>query len=229
MTTKDSKKLSEKNLSVKTETIETQACPKCSSIRKIHDPEYAETICMDCGFVIQQTIIEKKSNTKQKLKHQTANNTPLTYTIHNKESKTVIDWHTKDNYEKNPVIQKTHMYKLRKWHRRIKITNASDHDLVFALSEIAKMSNKLNLPKNVLETASTIYQEAIKEHLTRGHSIQSLAAATLYLTCKQYKLSKTLNEVTKVSKVDKKELGKSYIYLIKNLNYLNHNFDQHSA
>ncbi|MCL2643067.1 MAG: transcription initiation factor IIB [Candidatus Bathyarchaeota archaeon] len=229
MSNRDSEKLSRNNLSTKTETEETQTCPQCDSTRTIHNFEYAETICMDCGFVLQQKTTnkeeketeKKKATPKQRIKH-IKTDTPLTYTIHDKGTTTVIDWHDRNVYDQNShgsIGQKTQAYRLRKWQRRIRVSNSTEHNLSFALSEITKTINNLNLPKNILEQTSVTYQKTIKEHLTKGHSIQSVASATLYLTCRQNELPITLNEIAQASTTNKKEIGKSYRCLIKKLGY----------
>ena len=91
--------------------------------------------------------------------------------------------------------------------------------MAFALSEITKISNNLTLPKNILETASVIYRKAVKERLIRGRSIQGVTSAALYLACRQCGLPRTLDEIAQASNVHKKEVGRSYRFLIKELNY----------
>ena len=86
-------------------------------------------------------------------------------------------------------------------------------------SEITKISNNLNLPKNILETASVIYRKAVKEKLIRGRSIQGVTSAAIYLACRQCGLPRTLDEIAQSSGVNKKEVGRSYRFLIRELNY----------
>ena len=145
---------------------------------------------------------------------------PLTYTIHDKGLSTTIDWHDRDIYGKSlSPGQKAQVYRLRKWQRRIRVSDATERNLAFALSEITKISNNLNLPKNILETASVIYRKAVKERLIRGRSIQGVTSAAIYLACRQCGLPRTLDEIAQASTVHKKEVGRSYRFLIKELNY----------
>jgi len=132
----------------------------------------------------------------------------------------MIDWHDRDVYGKRLAPgQKAQIYRLRKWQRRIRVSDATERNLAFALSEISKISNKLNLPKNILETASVIYRKAVKERLIRGRSIQGVTAAAIYVACRQCGLARTLDEIAQASTVNKKEVGRSYRFLIKELNY----------
>jgi len=224
MVTKDSKGLSECNLSTKTGITETQTCHECGSARVIFDHENNEIVCMNCGFIVNQKIVNKKSekkncSDKQEIKNEKAS-TSLTYTVHDMGLETVIDWHYRDIYGKNNLAdQKIQVYRLRGWQRRIRVPDSAEHNLAVALSEITKMANNLNTPKNILETASTIYQKAVKEQIIRGRSIQSVAAATLYLAYKQCGLPLTLEEITQTTTVNKKEVSRDYRYLIKKLDF----------
>jgi transcription initiation factor TFIIB len=190
----------------------------------MRDYETAELICMDCGIVIASKIADRGPEWRAFDDEQRAKRTrvgaPLTYTIHDKGLSTMIDWHDRDIYGKSlSPGQKAQVYRLRKWQRRIRVSDATERNLAFALSEITKISNNLNLPKNILETASVIYRKAVKERLIRGRSIQGVTAAAIYLGCRQCGLARTLEEIAQASSVNKKEVGRSYRFLIKELNY----------
>ncbi len=132
----------------------------------------------------------------------------------------MIDWHDRDIYgRKLAPGQKAQIYRLRKWQRRIRVSDATERNLAFALSEISKIANNLNLPKSILETASVIYRKAVKEHLIRGRSIQGVTAAALYVSCRQCGLARTLDEIAEASGIDKKEVGRSYRFLVRELDY----------
>jgi transcription initiation factor TFIIB len=206
------------------ETVKVQCCPECGSERLMRDYECAEIVCMDCGFVIAAKIADRGPEWRAFDNEQRAKRTrvgaPLTYTIHDKGLSTMIDWHDRDVYGKSlSPGQKAQVYRLRKWQRRIRVSDATERNLAFALSEITKIANNLNLPKNILETASVIYRKAVKERLIRGRSIQGVTAAAIYLACRQCKLARTLEEIAQASSVNKKEVGRSYRFLVKELDY----------
>jgi len=205
------------------EPVKVQCCPECGSTKLIRDYECAEIVCMNCGFVITAKIADSgpewRAFTNEQRAKRTRVGAPLTYTIHDKGLSTMIDWHDRDVYGKSlPYGQKAQMYRLRKWQRRIRVSDATERNLAFALSEITKIANNLNLPKNILETASVIYRKAVKERLIRGRSIQGVTAAAIYLACRQCKLARTLQEIAQASHINKKEVGRSYRFLINKLN-----------
>ena len=206
------------------EPAKIQSCPECHSTRLMRDYECAEIVCMNCGYVLAAKITDRGPEWRAFDGEQRAKRTrvgaPLTYTIHDKGLSTMIDWHDRDVYGKSlSPGQKAQVYRLRKWQRRIRVSDATERNLAFALSEITKIANNLNLPKSILETASVIYRKAVKERLIRGRSIQGVTAAAIYLACRQCGLARTLEEIAQASSVPKKEVGRSYRFLIKELNY----------
>jgi len=199
-------------------------CPECGSSRLMRDYECAEIVCMNCGFVVAAKLTDqgpewRAFDTEQRQK-RTRVGAPLTFTIHDKGLSTMIDWHDRDIYGKRlSPGQKAQIYRLRKWQRRIRVSDATERNLAFALSEISKIANALNLPKNILETASVIYRKAVKERLIRGRSIQGVTSAAIYVACRQCGLARTLEEIAQASNINKKEVGRSYRFLVKELNY----------
>ncbi|UCE29805.1 MAG: transcription initiation factor IIB [Candidatus Bathyarchaeota archaeon] len=201
-----------------------QQCPECGGGRLMRDYECAEIVCMNCGFVVDSKIADRGPEWRAFDHEQRAKRArvgaPLTYTIHDKGLSTMIDWHDRDVYGRRlSPGQKAQIYRLRKWQRRIRVSDATERNLAFALSEISKIANNLNLPKNILETASVIYRKAVKEHLIRGRSIQGVTAAAIYVACRQCKLARTLEEIAQASNIAKKEVGRSYRFLVKELDY----------
>ncbi len=206
------------------QSVKVRQCPECGSARLMRDYECAEIVCMSCGIVVDSKIADRgpewRAFDHEQRSKRTRVGAPLTYTIHDKGLSTMIDWHDRDIYGKrlNPG-QKAQIYRLRKWQRRIRVSDATERNLAFALSEISKIANNLHLPKNILETASVIYRKAVKEHLIRGRSIQGVTAAAIYVACRQCRLARTLEEIAQASNIAKKEVGRSYRFLVKELDY----------
>ncbi|MBS7609176.1 transcription initiation factor IIB [Candidatus Bathyarchaeota archaeon] len=196
-------------------------CQECGSDKLIRDYENAEIVCANCGFVVQEKIADtgpewRAFNDEQKAK-RTRVGAPLTYTIHDKGLSTVIDWRRLPNTRHISPDQAAQIYNLRKWQRRVRLSDASERNLAFALAELSKMSTSLNIPRHILETASVIYRRALKLHLIRGRSIQGMVAAAIYMACRQCGVARTLDEISRVSLLSKKEIGRSYRFMVKEL------------
>ena len=144
---------------------------------------------------------------------------PMTYTIHDKGLSTMIDWRNKDIYGRDiPARNRAQWYRLRKWQRKIRISGATERNLAFALSELDRDSSRLGLPRSVREAASVVYRNAVENKLIRGRSIEGVVAASLYAACRKCKVPRTLDEIAEVSRVGKKEVGRTYRFLTRELN-----------
>jgi len=186
------------------------------------DFDQGELVCMSCGYVVDDRITDTGPEWRAFDDEQRAKRTrvgaPLTYTIHDKGLSTLIDWHNRDMYGRGlSPVQMAQVFMLRKWQRRIRVADASERNLAFALSEMSKISSSLNLPKSILETAAVFYRKAVKRHLIRGRSIQGVAAAAIYMSCRKCNIPRTLDEIAQVTSVGKKEIGRCYRFLAKEL------------
>jgi transcription initiation factor TFIIB len=205
------------------ETVKVTKCQECGSEDLIKDYEAGELVCERCGYVISSTLMDlgpewRAFNHDQREK-RTRVGAPLTWTIHDKGLSTTIDWHDRDVHGKKlKPSQKARVYRLRKWHRRSKVSGSTERNLAYALSELTKISYKLNLPRNVLETASVIYRQIVSKRLIRGRSIQGVSAATIYMACRQCNIVRSLEEVAKAAHITKKEGGRNYRFLLRRLN-----------
>ncbi|MDI6819510.1 MAG: transcription initiation factor IIB [Candidatus Hodarchaeaceae archaeon] len=205
------------------ERVEKQKkCPECGSGKLVRDYERAELVCATCGFVIYDKIMdmgpEWRAFDQEQRDRRGRVGAPMTYTIHDKGLSTMIDWRDRDSHGKNLTPKRrAQIYRLRKWQRRIRVSDATERNLAFALSELDRMASHLGLPRNVREAAAVIYRRAVEERLIRGRSIEGVAAAALYAACRECKVPRTLDEIAEVSRVGKKEIGRSYRFIAREL------------
>jgi transcription initiation factor TFIIB len=205
------------------EGVEKQnKCPGCGGTKLVRDYERAELVCASCGLVIYDKIMdvgpEWRAFDQEQRDKRGRVGAPMTYTIHDKGLSTMIDWRDRDSHGKDLTPKRrAQIYRLRKWQRRIRVSDATERNLAFALSELDRMASHLGLPRNVRETAAVIYRRAVEERLIRGRSIEGVAAAALYAACRECKVPRTLDEIAEVSRVGKKEIGRSYRFITREL------------
>ena len=201
---------------------ETVKCPECGSTHLSKDYSRAELVCRDCGLVIDQDIIdhgpEWRAFDSEQREKRARTGAPMTYTIHDKGLSTMIGWQNRDSYGKSiPTRNRAQLYRLRKWQRRVRISDATERSLALALSELDRMSSGLGLPRAVRETAAMIYRKAALKKLVRGRSIEGVAAASLYAACRQCHVPRTLDEIGRVAHMSRKEIGRNYRYVAREL------------
>ncbi|MCK4416056.1 MAG: transcription initiation factor IIB [Thermoplasmatales archaeon] len=201
---------------------ETVKCPECGSTHLSRDYSRAELVCRDCGLVIDQDLIdhgpEWRAFDSEQREKRARTGAPMTYTIHDKGLSTMIGWTNRDSYGKSiPTRNRAQLYRMRKWQRRIRISDATERNLAIALSNLDRMSSGMGLPRTVRETAAMIYRKAALKNLIRGRSIEGVSAAALYAACRQCLVPRTLDEISSIARMSRKDVGRNYRYVAREL------------
>jgi transcription initiation factor TFIIB len=196
-------------------------CSECGK-NILFDENRGSLVCQECGLVHSEKHIDQgpewRAFDADQKKKRTRTGAPMTYMIHDKGLSTMIDWKNKDIFGKEISAKiRGQIYRLRKWQSRIRVSDATERNLTFALSELDRMASNLDLQKNLRESSAKIYRDAVGAHLIRGRSIEGVAAASLYAACRRFKVPRTLNEIAEVARVDKKEIGRSFRFISREL------------
>jgi len=197
-------------------------CPDCGSSHLKRDYSRAELVCANCGLVLDSEIIdhgpEWRAFDSEQREKRSRTGSPMTYTIHDKGLSTIIGWTNRDSYGKCiPTRSRAQLYRLRKWQRRIRISDATERNLALALSGLDRLSSNMGLPRSVRETAAMIYRKAAYKNLVRGRSVEGIMAASLYAACRQCHVPRTLDEISSISQLSRKEIGRNYRFVSREL------------
>jgi len=197
-------------------------CPECSGTLTA-DSEHGETVCTECGLVVEEDEIDRgpewRAFDSAEKDQKSRVGAPTTNMMHDKGLSTNIGWQDKDAYGKQlSTRQRQKMQRLRTWNERFRTRDSKERNLKQALGEIERMASALGLPENVRETASVIYRRALDENLLPGRSIEGVATAALYTAARQAGIPRSLDEIERVSRVDRMELTRTYRYIIRELN-----------
>jgi transcription initiation factor TFIIB len=190
-------------------------CPKCGNTHLTKDYSRAEIVCEKCGLVIDTDLIdhgpEWRAFDNEQRERKSRTGSPMTYRLHDKGLSTTISWQNRDAYGHSiPPRNRAQLYRLRKWQTRTRIIDGTEKNLSIALTSLDRMSSMMNLSRNIRETAAMIYRRAARRKLTRGRTIEGITAAVLYAACRQCNVPRTLEEISKVSQIKKKDIGRNY-------------------
>ncbi|KXA96830.1 transcription initiation factor IIB, partial [candidate division MSBL1 archaeon SCGC-AAA259I14] len=97
------------------------------------------------------------------------------------------------------------------------ISGSTDRNLAVALGEMNRMASQLGLKRNLQEITAKIYRKAVEKGLIRGRSIEGVLSAVLYAACREAQIPRTLEEVADASRVDKREIGRTYRFIAREL------------
>src|SRR6056297_2831188 len=203
------------------QAADRQQCPECDG-RVVADDEHAETVCTECGLVVEEDEIDRgpewRAFDAAEKDEKSRVGAPTTNMMHDKGLSTNIDWRDKDAYGNSlGSRQREKMQRLRKWNERFRTRDSKERNLKQALGEIDRMASALGLPENVRETASVIYRRALDEDLLPGRSIEGVSTASLYAAARQAGTPRSLDEIANVSRVGKDEIARTYRYVVREL------------
>ena len=193
-------------------------CPECGGNRFIEDPSRGELICAKCGLLLKEGLIDTSQEWRafdsEQMSRRARGGAPLTFTKHDKGITTEIGKGLGELY-KVPAKKRAQYYRLTKWHKRL--IKSKDRNLSFALSELQRIVSFLNLPRPIHERIARYYEEAVNKGLVRGRSIESVVAALTYTVSREFGSPRTLDEISEASGVEKREIGRTYRYIAREL------------
>ncbi|MAG38763.1 hypothetical protein CMO90_01620 [Candidatus Woesearchaeota archaeon] len=192
-------------------------CPECSGINLFYYKEKGEIICKDCGLVVEDKMVEfdqewREFDAESAAKKRRAG-APMSYTQFDRGLGTEVG--KKADLYALGAKGKNKFFRLRKWQQRI--STAIERNLKLALAELKRVSSYLKLPGSVEEEASRIYTMAVQKGLVRGRSMESVVAGAIYAACRRHDVPRTLDELSEASNIDKKEIGRTYRFVTREL------------
>ena len=163
-------------------------CPDCGS-RKIscmHNSH--EIVCVDCGLVIEEGLIESSTYNKDRAPPSVPQ---LAIAGTN---------HMQGNIVRNSWLMSTRQKNLQSASKQI------DH-----------LASKFKLPKSVISESNLIYKWVVEKDLTIGRDNASFIYASVYTACAMHGMPKTPLELTAYSTVTQKKMLRAYTLIKKRL------------
>lgn len=181
-------------------------CPSCGGLNLIEDRESGELICAECGFVVS-TIPDRGPEWREfgSRDRRERAGAPLTFLLHDMGLSTLIGEDGGGNTARlTRLVKKS-------------IKGEISLSLIRALSEIHALSSKMGLPESVAENAALIYRRAYRRGIVAKKLSMKMAAASLYLSCRLFKIPKLIEDFVEASGIDKTTLIRCYRRLVKEL------------
>jgi len=99
--------------------------------------------------------------------------------------------------------------------RRNTSVASTERALINAFRILANMADRINLPKTILDRASLLFKKINDGGRMRGRSNEAIAAACLYIACRQEGVPRTFKEIVAVSTVNKRDIGRCFKIILK--------------
>lgn len=187
----------------------------------ITDVNAGEIICSDCGIVLEERAVDRNNDSKtftpEDYLNTARNGPPTKISISDMSKSSIIPRKKFDAVGKKIHSNNIrHFSRMRFWDSRSKSSN-KEQNLVKAFTILDAYSSKLNMPENAKEHAAYIYRKAVDRKIIRGNSITSMMAASVFTSCKQLGIPRSVNEISKIANINRKKLLRSYKRLVKKL------------
>ncbi|GMM37216.1 transcription factor TFIIB [Saccharomycopsis crataegensis] len=186
----------------------TLTCPDC----KTYPPQLIEAyasgdlICSQCGLVICDRIIDTRSEWRTFSNDDQNGGDPSRVgdasnpLLDGDQLQTLISFDKKDSRasrELNRAQSKS-------------LVDKKDNQLAAAFSKISQMCETYALPKIVQDAAKEVYKLSYEEKPLKGKSQEAIMAAAIFIGCRKANVARTFKEIWVLTKVPKKEIGKTF-------------------
>lgn len=192
-------------------------CPVCGGTEFEIDVSTGELLCKRCGAIIDPGIdFGKDSGAFSQRQDENKNRLGSSISFARPDIGLSVTAGTTGDILKLSPSGRQKANEVTIWQNRI--STPQERNLRIPLVELKHVADALNLPNVVVEEAAKIYREAANRRLVRGRSMSGMIAGAIYAAAREYNYAITLDEIAEKIGVGKKEIGKAYRLLYKELN-----------
>ncbi|MFB0558218.1 MAG: transcription initiation factor IIB family protein [Candidatus Bathyarchaeia archaeon] len=197
-------------------------CPMCGSSKVALDQISGERVCVLCGLVVDDEVVDRgpewRAFSLEELDAKRRTGLPNTYTMYDKGLYTSFSPNRDSKGRRLDSRTRRKMRRLKMYDKRAKLDASGMRNLSRAMNELNRLADRLHLPQSVKEEAAVVYRRALKRDLIKGRTISGFVAASVYAACRKGRIPRSLQEVSDASTEDKKDIARTYRYLIRELN-----------
>lgn len=191
----------------------------CKTYPVITDSERGEVFCGGCGLVLVQNLDDVSHDTPSYSSEEFMKNARTgpgtSLTMFDKGLSTVIGSNKDSSGNSLSSKTKYEFNRLRTWDQRSKSRKTSSLSKAFTL--LHGMKTKIGVPDNVVEDAAYIYRKIVGAKLTRGRTMASLISASLYASCRQNNIPRTLDDIAEAGNIERRIMSRDLRTIIKKL------------
>ena len=193
------------------------------NLLKRSDEDTGEIVCSKCGLVISDKIQDTRQEWRDFLNTEEARDRrrtgmPTSLARYDMGLSTIIARTDKDaSGQVLDASMLSTIHRLRTWDYRTQVHSSTDRTLKFAFNELHTLKDKLGLPDAIIEKTAYICRKAQERGLVRGRSISAVLTATIYISCRELGIPKTLKEIAEVNNIRRKIAARTYRILISEL------------
>jgi len=183
-------------------------CPHHPEAALLEDYRAGDTICSYCGLVVGDRVIDVGSEwrtfSSESGKEDKSRVGGTENCLLGSDLSTMIG--------PSPGGRGTALYSSS---RTQSTTATSDRALKDAFNLMTTMSDRINLPRTITDKANLLFKTVYEGRMLKGRANAAIAAACLYIACRQEGVPRTFKEIVAVCSVNKKEIGRCFKLIVK--------------
>ena len=191
----------------------------CKTYPAITDSERGEIVCGGCGLILLQNMAdasyENNGYSSENFMKLSRTGPATSLTMNDRGLSTVIGTNKDSTGKALSSKTKYEFNRLRTWDQRSKSRKTASLSKAFTL--LHGMKTKLGISNHVVENAAYIYRKVVSAKLTRGRTMASLIAASLYAACRENNIPRTLDDIAEAGNIERRILSRDLRTIIKKL------------
>jgi len=182
-------------------------CPECKEFppNLIEEFSSGDTVCASCGMVLASHVVDTRSEWRTFSNDDQGNDDPSRVgdaanpLLNGSQLQTTIAFGNGDarSRDLNRVQTKTNADK-------------STKTLLAAYKQISTFCASYHIPHIVAETAQQLYKLVDDAKAFKGKGQDMIIASVIFIACRQNNVPRTFKEITALTKVPKKEIGRTF-------------------
>ncbi|MFP3172045.1 MAG: transcription initiation factor IIB [Acidilobus sp.] len=218
--------MSEADQPKKAQGSATPGPSKCPPEHIIYDPNTGARICLDTGEIIEEQVIgdeaEWRAYTPDERARRTRVGGPLSLAKPNMGLDVYLgSFHEGSGKRIRGLSKRIENLRLQRSFKMGRTLSGIEKNINQALKILDEIATRMELSDSIKEEASKLYREATEKGLTRGRSIESVVAATIYAACRKLKMPCTIDDIVKnlpnKNADTKREVARCYRLLVRDL------------
>ena len=190
-------------------------CPNCYGTSFLEDKRKGETLCRECGTVVEDNAIDTTAEwtNSEDEPNKARAGAPISLSRADMGIRTIIG--SRADYSRLGGKLSRKFKKLQK--EDIRTATRTERNLKYAFDDLKRFASVMNLPASAEEESARLYRKALEKNLIRGRTVESVMAGCIYLACKNFGIPKGFREVCELTKVSQKDFGKAFKHVARRL------------
>ena len=185
----------------------TLMCKDCKEVPPNLVEEFAsgDMVCASCGLVLGDRIVDTRSEWRTFSNDDQGNDDPSRVgdganpLLNGSQLATTIAYG--DKSARSRELQRAHGKST---------ADKTTKGLLAAYKEIGAHCDAVNIPKNVSDTAKHLFKLVDDAKAFKGKSQEAIIAGCIFIACRQCGVPRTFREIYALTKVSKKDIGRTF-------------------